>query len=173
MTGLFALRERFAALLEQHVSKLKVRGSKATGCCPFHPDRTPSFSADLEKCVWHCFGCGDGGGVKDFAELVGEPWGSPRSEIRFAKARRARFHAKQQALTILARRAEAQHKALCAEHRQVHAGAVAAADLLGLFHRRADLEEEFPDLIARAEKEYGETLFRMSMLAARLDGELT
>ncbi|MGH7390788.1 MAG: CHC2 zinc finger domain-containing protein [Candidatus Rokuibacteriota bacterium] len=40
--------------------------------CPFHRDRTPSFSVDLDRGVFHCFGCGVEGGVKRFAELVGD-----------------------------------------------------------------------------------------------------
>jgi hypothetical protein len=44
--------------------------------------------------------------------------------------------------------------------------------LLALFHRRLDVATEFPDLVAKTEKEYGEVLFRLSVVEARLDGEL-
>ena len=40
--------------------------------CIFHKDRTPSLSVDIEAGVFNCFGCGAQGGVKRFAELVGE-----------------------------------------------------------------------------------------------------
>jgi hypothetical protein len=40
--------------------------------CRFHDERTPSLSIDLDKGVFHCFGCGISGGVLKFAELVGE-----------------------------------------------------------------------------------------------------
>lgn len=165
------LRTRFLDCLERHVSKLTTRGSKATGLCPFHREEHPSFSANLEKCVWHCFGCGAGGSVKHFALLVGETSTSTHSETRVAKARRARFQVEQQARAILAQWAEGRDKQLCAAHREAHAEAVAAADLLALFHRRPDLAAEFPVLLARTEKEYGQALFQTSILAARLDGE--
>lgn len=66
------LVERFTELLEKHVTRLTMRNGKATGCCPSHQDTHPSFSADVNRCVWYCFGCSTGGGVRDFARLVGE-----------------------------------------------------------------------------------------------------
>lgn len=165
-------RENFLDLLERHVQKLTLRGTRATGCCPFHDDRHPSFSADLEKCRWHCFGCGRSGGVRDFALLMDEPWTSPRSESLTVKARRARFQAEQQARAILERRAEARDKTLCASHRETNVEALAVADLLALFHRRPDLAEEFPSLLASTENEYGDVLFKASILEARLNGEI-
>ena len=36
-------------------------GSRWTGLCPFHEERTPSFSVDPERGLYHCFGCGVGG----------------------------------------------------------------------------------------------------------------
>lgn len=35
-------------------------------CCPFHDDSTPSFSVDISRNVWKCFGCPDGGHFLDF-----------------------------------------------------------------------------------------------------------
>lgn len=46
--------------------QLKVRGRKAIGLCPFHGERTPSFSVDIERGLWYCFGCGEGGSVYNF-----------------------------------------------------------------------------------------------------------
>ncbi len=49
--------------------------------CPFHEDRRPSLSVDLDRGVFHCFACGLGGGARRFAELVGERierWSRPR-----------------------------------------------------------------------------------------------
>jgi DNA primase len=46
--------------------QLKTRGRKATGLCPFHNERTPSFSVDLERGLWYCFGCSEGGSVYNF-----------------------------------------------------------------------------------------------------------
>lgn len=168
---MIALQTRFADLLQRYIRKLRVTGEKATGCAPCHEDRNPSFSADLTKCVWFCHACGQGGGVKQLAALVGEPWESPQCESRTVKARRARFRAEQQARAILDRRAEERDKQLCAERREVYGEVVALADLLALFHRRPDLADEFNDVLQQTEREYSEVLFQLSVVEARLDGE--
>jgi CHC2 zinc finger len=162
----------FQDYLHRYVHKLTIRGPRATGLCPLHEERTPSFSAHLEKCVFHCFGCGASGGVKKFAELVGEPWGATRSESRTAKAQRARLQAERQARAIFERRVEERDRVLCAEHRELYGEMLGARDLLGLFHRRPDLAAEFSELVARTEREYGDLLFCLSILEARLDGEV-
>ncbi len=41
-------------------------GSRWTGLCPFHEERTPSFSVDPERGLYHCFGCGVGGDAIGF-----------------------------------------------------------------------------------------------------------
>ncbi len=54
-------------------------GSRWVGLCPFHDERTPSFSVNAEQGLYHCFGCGEGGDAisfvreteqLDFAEAV-------------------------------------------------------------------------------------------------------
>lgn len=42
------------------------RGHKLLGLCPFHPEKTPSFSIDEEKAFYHCFGCGKHGDVINY-----------------------------------------------------------------------------------------------------------
>jgi DNA primase len=44
-------------------TKLKKRGRKYVGLCPFHKEDQPSFTVDSEKQLFHCFGCGVGGDV--------------------------------------------------------------------------------------------------------------
>lgn len=45
---------------------LKKRGRKHWGCCPFHGEKTPSFTVDEEKNLFYCFGCHEGGDVFKF-----------------------------------------------------------------------------------------------------------
>jgi DNA primase len=86
-------------------------GSRWTGLCPFHDERTPSFSVDPDRGLYHCFGCGVGGDAirfvqeteaLDFPEAVealGERYGvrlereedDPAAERR--RRRKERLHA--------------------------------------------------------------------------------
>jgi len=45
---------------------LTKKGKNYFGLCPFHPEKTPSFSVSPEKQIFHCFGCGKGGNVFTF-----------------------------------------------------------------------------------------------------------
>lgn len=45
---------------------LKLKGKNFFGLCPFHNEKTPSFSVDAERQLYHCFGCGEGGNVYNF-----------------------------------------------------------------------------------------------------------
>jgi len=45
---------------------LNKKGRNYFGNCPFHSEKTPSFSVNTEKQIFHCFGCGVGGGVINF-----------------------------------------------------------------------------------------------------------
>ena len=46
--------------------KLKKRGRNYFGVCPFHSEKTASFSVNSEKQIYKCFGCGKGGSSIDF-----------------------------------------------------------------------------------------------------------
>jgi DNA primase len=91
--------------------QLRKAGARYTGLCPFHEERTPSFSVNPQDKLFYCFGCGKGGDVitfvreaeqLDFAEAV--EWlaerfrvtleyeeGSP--QVEEARRRRDRLHA--------------------------------------------------------------------------------
>jgi len=58
-------RNDIVALIAPHV-ELKKSGSNLMGLCPFHHEGTPSFSVSPDKQLYHCFGCGKGGGVFQF-----------------------------------------------------------------------------------------------------------
>ncbi len=47
---------------------LRRSGARYTGLCPFHDERSPSFSVDPLEKLYHCFGCGVGGDVIKFVE---------------------------------------------------------------------------------------------------------
>lgn len=46
--------------------KLQKKGSSYMGLCPFHGEKTPSFSVNRSRQMYHCFGCGVGGNVFTF-----------------------------------------------------------------------------------------------------------
>jgi DNA primase len=50
--------------------KLQRAGAEWKGCCPFHPDRTPSFTINDAKGFGHCFGCGWHGDQLDFIQAI-------------------------------------------------------------------------------------------------------
>ena len=47
-------------------TRLKKGGARYKGLCPFHNEKTPSFTVDPERKLWHCFGCGAGGDMFTF-----------------------------------------------------------------------------------------------------------
>jgi len=49
-------------------TSLRKRGSTHTGLCPFHQEKTPSFTVSADKGLYYCFGCGEGGDVVRFLE---------------------------------------------------------------------------------------------------------
>ena len=58
-------RSDIADVVSSYVSLTK-KGNNLWGLCPFHNEKTPSFSVSPDKQIYHCFGCGKGGGVISF-----------------------------------------------------------------------------------------------------------
>jgi DNA primase len=87
---------------------LRRQGARWVGLCPFHEERTPSFSVDAREKLYHCFGCGVGGdtikfveekeglGFAEAVELLADRYGvelqrekeDPRAEARRQQRRR-------------------------------------------------------------------------------------
>ncbi|MCE5254307.1 MAG: DNA primase [Actinomycetia bacterium] len=49
-------------------TSLRKRGATYTGLCPFHQEKTPSFTVSADKGLYYCFGCGEGGDIVRFLE---------------------------------------------------------------------------------------------------------
>ncbi len=56
-------------IISQYVV-LKRSGRNFFGLCPFHKEKSPSFSVSPDKQIFHCFGCGVGGNVFHFVEKI-------------------------------------------------------------------------------------------------------
>jgi DNA primase len=56
------------SLVGEYVSLRPAGGTRMKGLCPFHQEKTPSFTVDSTRAHWHCFGCGEGGDAIDFLE---------------------------------------------------------------------------------------------------------
>lgn len=64
---------------------LQKRGRNYFGYCPFHEERTPSFTVNEEKQIFHCFSCGRGGNVFRFMEEI-EGYSFPQAVQKVAEA---------------------------------------------------------------------------------------
>lgn len=92
--------------------KLKKNGSSYVGLCPFHNEKSPSFSVSGAKQLYHCFGCGVGGNVITFVmeyenftfleavKLLGERAGMTLPESSASSEERANRDIKEKLLEI-------------------------------------------------------------------------
>ncbi len=58
-------RANIVEIVSEYVS-LKKTGRNFVGLCPFHKEKSPSFTVNPEKQIFYCFGCGEGGNVVTF-----------------------------------------------------------------------------------------------------------
>lgn len=57
-------------LIAEYGVDLRRQGANAKACCPFHKEKTPSFSVNGEKGFYKCFGCGEGGDAITFVQKM-------------------------------------------------------------------------------------------------------
>ncbi|MGN6183650.1 MAG: CHC2 zinc finger domain-containing protein, partial [Thermoanaerobaculia bacterium] len=104
----------------QAVTPLKLAGTRYKGLCPFHREKTSSFTCDRAKGLFYCFGCGTGGDVFKFLMLT-ERFTFPeavehvasRYGIELPKKRKAqKDNDKDELLEVLDDASEAFHQAL-------------------------------------------------------------
>ncbi len=102
------------------VTPLKLAGKSYKGLCPFHREKTPSFTVDRGKGLFYCFGCGTGGDVFKFLTLT-ERFTFPEAVEHVAgrvgielpkKKRTAKESDKEDLLEVLDEASEAFHQAL-------------------------------------------------------------
>jgi DNA primase len=61
----------YPAFYGQHVQRLQSKGNgQALGLCPFHDDKNPSLSVNLDSGLFRCFGCGKSGDAFSFYQEV-------------------------------------------------------------------------------------------------------
>ncbi|MDQ6617840.1 MAG: DNA primase [Actinomycetota bacterium] len=90
----------FVAVASEKMALRKV-GTRWTGLCPFHPEKTPSFSLNAEQGFYYCFGCGARGDVitfvreidqLDFVEAVESLAGRAGITLHYSEGRGGREH---------------------------------------------------------------------------------
>ena len=59
-----------ADLISSYGVNVRQTGGRFMACCPFHQEKTPSFSISPEKGFYHCFGCGESGDAIKFVEKM-------------------------------------------------------------------------------------------------------
>lgn len=82
-----AVRERTAIkdVVEEHVTLRRSGATGYKGLCPFHDEKTPSFTVNTATNTWHCFGCSEGGDVISFHQRITH--GDFRSTVEYLASR--------------------------------------------------------------------------------------
>ncbi len=63
-------RAQIEEIIKRYVPTLKKNGNNLTALCPFHKEKTPSFSVSPDKQIFYCFGCHAGGNVFSFISKI-------------------------------------------------------------------------------------------------------
>jgi len=105
------VRADLVRLIQPYAPDLKKKGANWMACCPFHQEKTPSFSVNPSKGFYKCFGCGKGGtafnfvmemeglnfpeAVKRVAEASGVMLPEPVDDEDYARSKKRREEKKQ------------------------------------------------------------------------------
>src|SRR4051794_26566114 len=79
------VRADLVRLIQPYAPDLKKKGQNWMACCPFHQEKTPSFSVNPSKGFYKCFGCGKGGTAFNFVMEM-EGLNFPEAVKRVAEA---------------------------------------------------------------------------------------
>ena len=63
-------RKNDLASVASNYLHLEQKGRRFWACCPFHNEKTPSFSINNDDGIYHCFGCKESGDVIKFVEKI-------------------------------------------------------------------------------------------------------
>lgn len=108
--------------------KLQKKGSSYFGLCPFHNEKSPSFSVSRQKQMYYCFGCGVGGNVFTFimeyenytfseaVRLLAERAGVEIPEVEYSKEAKERASLKATLLEVNKLAAKYYYAQLKGEH---------------------------------------------------------
>ena len=110
-------RADLVRIVQPYAADLKKKGANWMACCPFHQEKTPSFSVNPSKGFYKCFGCGKGGtafnflmemeglnfpeAVKRVAEISGVMLPEPIDDVSYQKGKVKRDGAKKLAEQVI------------------------------------------------------------------------
>lgn len=110
-------RADLVRIIQPYAADLKKKGANWMACCPFHQEKTPSFSVNPSKGFYKCFGCGKGGtafnflmemeglnfpeAVKRVAEISGVMLPEPVDDASYERSKKVREEKKQVADQII------------------------------------------------------------------------
>lgn len=110
-------RADLVRVIEPYARDLKKKGANWMACCPFHQEKTPSFSVNPSKGFYKCFGCGKGGNaftflmeieglnfpeaVRRVAEMHGIPLPEPVDDGQYEQSKKRKEEKKQLAERVI------------------------------------------------------------------------
>jgi hypothetical protein len=64
------VRDAIVKVVGEYVRLRKISATRYTGLCPFHKEKTPSFSVSVDRRTFKCFGCGESGDIFAFIQKI-------------------------------------------------------------------------------------------------------